>query len=190
MPFGLPEYDQAFALFIRDTVNDLARVRSPLLSQIPTESWSGTASTVVDGQGGEQLDLPERSVGFSWTMDTAAVARGDLDSFAAEISTAADELGPALVGMVIDAVKQVTESVGNVVKADGELRFEHFYEMLERMEWSLTDDGELSMPQIVMHPDALKKFPAPTAEQEEAVEELKRRKHKDLLARRRSRRLS
>ena len=86
----------------------------------------------------------------------------------------------------------VTQSTGNIVDAGGEkFSFELLVETLEKIEWSLDDEGELVMPSIIMHPDQMKKLPAEaTPAQKAELDELKRRKKEELLAQRRSRRLS
>ncbi len=157
---------------------------------MPAEEAGSTASSVVDTRDAAQLDLPSESIGFGITMDVQAVRGGDFGLFHAELDSAADELGKGLVRMVVRTVDQVTESTGNVVKGEGEFTFELFYEALDKMEWSLTPDGDLSIPTLVMHPDMVEKLPDLTPEQESALEALKRRKHRELLAGRRSRRLS
>ena len=89
------------------------------------------------------------------------------------------------------AMGTITSASGNVVNAGGELTFEKFYEVLDGMEWSLDDDGELSVPTIVMHPsDAEKLKELENPETLAAMEELKARKYEEALARRPSRRLS
>jgi hypothetical protein len=193
VPFRLPEYDRAFNDFVHRSVHAIARARSPLLAGMPVEEEGSTASSVVDSRDAAQLDLPSESIGFGITMDVHAVRVGDFDPFHAELDSAADELGRGLVGMFVKTMDQVTESTGNVVKGEGEITFELIYEALDKMEWSLTPDGDLSMPSLVVHPDMaekLEKLPGPTPEQESALEALKRRKHRELLAGRRSRRLS
>lgn len=190
MPFDLFEYDRAFTGFVHDTVNALARAQSPLLNRIAVEEAPGTASSVVDARETEPLDLPAESVGFEVTMDVEAVRQGNFESLVIELGSASEELGRQLVGMLITSLEKVTESTGNVVKTGGKFTFEHFYEMLDKIEWSLTEDDELSLPELVMNPESVKNLPEMTPEQEAAMDELKRRKHEELLARRRSRRLS
>jgi hypothetical protein len=62
--------------------------------------------------------------------------------------------------------------------------------MLDTIEWSLTDDDELSLPTIVGGPDVLKRLEDVTEEERASLDELMRSKHEELLARRRRRRLS
>jgi hypothetical protein len=64
------------------------------------------------------------------------------------------------------------------------------YEMLDKIEWTLDENDELSTPSIVMHPDTASKLPQPTPEQVKMIEKLKARKLEELLAKRRRRRLS
>jgi hypothetical protein len=190
VPFKLPEYDKAFVHFIDQTVHALARAGSPLLADLSVEESGSTASSVVDSLDGDRLDLPSEPIEFGLTMETKAVREGDFDPLYLELDSAAEELGRGLVGLFVKTMNKVTESTGNVVKGKGEFTFEMFYESLDKIEWSLTPDGELSMPVLVMHPDMAKKLPKLTPEQETALEELKRRKHEELVAGRRSRRLS
>ena len=190
MPFKLPEYDKAFKGFVHQTVHSLARARSPLLADMAVEEGGSTASSVVDSLDGAQLDLPSESIQFGISMETEAVRSGDFDPLYVELDSAAEELGRGLVGLFVKTMDKVTESTGNVVTADGKFTFEAFYEALDKREWSLTAEGELSMPNLVMHPDMVKQLPELTPEQETALEQLKRRKHEELLAGRRSRRLS
>lgn len=190
LAFELPEYDSAFAEFIFEVAHALVMASSPLLRQIPRLSAPGTASSVVDARDFQQLDLPAQSVGFGVTTDLRAVRDGDFEPLVVSLSKGSDELARDLMTMLIGTVDLVTEATGNVVKSSGEITFEAFYQALDGMEWTLTEDDELSLPTLVMHPDTVKKLPALTPEQDEALEELKRRKLEELLARRRRRRLS
>ena len=84
----------------------------------------------------------------------------------------------------------MTTATGNTIDAGGAFTFEKFYEMLEMIEWTLDDDDELSHPSLVMHPEMADKLPEITPEQRARLDALKQRKHEELLARRRRRRLS
>jgi hypothetical protein len=59
MPFALPEYDEAFAVFLQHTVRELARARSPLLGQIQFGQQSTTVASQIRTRDGTHLDLPE-----------------------------------------------------------------------------------------------------------------------------------
>lgn len=192
MPFLTTEHDLAFGLFIFETTHELARARSPLLQQIRVLPAASTASSVVDSRDGEQIDLPAQPAGFTLSSDVDAVGRCDVEALTVALDNAADELGKDLVGMFVDTMNKVTQSTGNVVESKGEgFNFESFIEALEKLEWSLDDHDELVMPQLVMHPDTAKNLPREaTPEQQAQLDALKERKREELLARRRTRRLS
>lgn len=192
MPFLTTEHDLAFGQFIYETTHELARARSPLLQRIRVVPAAGTASSVVDSRESEQLDLPARQVGFTLTSDVDAVRSCDVEALTAALDQAADELGKDLVGMFVDTMNKVTQSTGNVVQSKGKgFNFESFIEALDKLEWSLDDNDELVMPQLVVHPDTAKNLPREaTPEQQAQLDALKQRKRDELLARRRTRRLS
>jgi hypothetical protein len=93
-------------------------------------------------------------------------------------------------GMLFGTLNTVTEATGNVVDAKGRPTFETIYEMLDKVDWGLTDDDKLSMPTLVMNPTDVERLPELTDDQQAKLEELQERKLNELLARRRRRRLS
>ena len=190
MPFALTEYDEAFGLFLRDTVRELARARSPILAEIRFEEQSGPVASRIRTREGGNLDLPEEVSGFEVTTSLEAIRGADYDEFTIEVDRAADEVKDQLESMMIRHLDAVTTTTGNVFDAGGKLTFEKIYEMLDGLEWGLTDEGELSVPSLLVHPDALKNLPPETPEQKLAMEELKQRKYEEAIARRGSRRLS
>jgi hypothetical protein len=193
MPFALPEYDEPFARFAHEAVYALARARSPMLQLVPRETSPGTGGSVLQTQGKERVDIPMESLEYGISMDVAAVREGNTDALVAELDSAAEELAPQLVAMLIEAMERTTEHTGQVVRSSDPISFEAFYEALAGMEWSLKPNGELSLPSIVMHPETAEKFaklPPATPEQEARLEALKKAKHEELLARRRNRRLA
>ena len=190
--FELPEYDYAFTRFIYTTANELARAQHPLLGEMRTETAEGGVSSVVDSRDSEQVDLSSDLVGFEMRWDRDDVLSGRSDALLLQLDSAGNELGGKMVEQFVKTIGAVTESTGNKVNAEGKkFSFELLVEMLEKIEWSLNDDDELVMPSIVMHPNQMKGLPSEaTAEQEAIMEGLKRRKREELLAQRRSRRLS
>lgn len=190
MPFALPEYESAFTTFMAATVQGLARSRSAILSVIEVEEQRSTVASRIRDRHGLDVELPEQTAGFAMTIDAGAVRATDVEAFVLEADRASEALEEDLSSMLFGTMNTITEATGNVVTSSGGLSFDAFYDALDRMEWSLTDDGELSLPSVIMHPDDLKNVPEPTGEQLEKIEALKRRKHEELLARRRHRRLS
>lgn len=190
MLFALPEYDIAFAGFVHDTIRELARARDPLLSMVRYETGNTNVASRVRDRAGMDVDLPERSTAYEMSFSVDAVRAADFEALAVGLDAAAENLAGDLVRMMIEHIGAVTEATGNVVEADRPMTFEVFYEMMKKLEWGLDDDGNLSVPSIVMHPEAAAKIPEATPEQLAMVEDLKRRKFEEACARRRRRRLS
>jgi hypothetical protein len=191
MPFALREYDEAFLQFTHRIVNGLATVRDPVLSQMgPPVADSTTVASRVRGRDGVDVDLPPAKVGFEFTTDFEAVRRGDVESYAQQVDEAAEHVTREMLQLIFGSLDAVTSATGMVVDAAGRPTFEAVYEMLDKIEYGLTDEDELSLPTIVGGADVLKSFELFTEQQAAAIESLKARKHEELLARRRRRRLS
>lgn len=194
VPFALYEYDDAFSRFIRETLQALAVARSPLLGQIESFETSGTVASRIRDRSGLDLALEPQKTSTEFSSDFKAVRAGDYVELQAELDRGSDSMAEQMEGLVVDGMRQITESTGNVVHAGGRpLSFDVMYETLEKMEFSLDDDDELVMPSILLHPDQMKRIaqlPEPTPEQTAKLEALKEKKKAEALARRRSRRLS
>jgi hypothetical protein len=194
MPFALYEYDNAYQAFFSKTIRTIARARSPLLSQINVTDVSGTLASQVRTREGLDIRLDPGEASTEVSYDLNAVRSGDFDALYAEFDKACDLMAEQLVGVLVSTMSKVTEGTGNVVNAGGQpLSFEVFYEMLEKLEFSLDENDELVMPSMVVHPDTavkLQALPPLTPEQQSKLDELKQQKTEDALARRRRRRLS
>jgi hypothetical protein len=190
MPFALQEYDHAFANFIGEAIRELGRARDPILKDIELEESAGALGSMIQDQEGQDVELEPGSATTDFLMDVNAVRDGDIANLVIQIDAGAEQYRESLLKMLFGTLNTVTDATGNVVSGEGKSTFDAVYEALDRREWSLTDDDELAMPQIYMHPDAFAKVPPPTQEQLEKLEELQQRKLNELLARRRRRRLS
>jgi hypothetical protein len=186
----MPEYDAAFAEFVHESVRELARARDPILAQVRHETGRTSVASRVRARDGMDVDLPERSTAYEIAFPVDAVRAGDTEPLMVQLDAASETLAKDLVGMMFEHVSKITEATGNVVHADGPLTFETIFKMMESIEWFLDDDGNLSIPSLAMHPDAVRALPEATPEQLAMVEDLKRRKYEEALARRPRRRLS
>lgn len=190
MPFVLPEYDWAFTTFMVTTVKSLARSRSAILSMIEVETQHSTVASQIRDRDGLDVDLPEQRAGFELIFDAAAVRETDIEAFMVEADRASEALERDLERMVLGTMSTITGATGNIVSSPGGFDFDAFYQAMDTMQWSLADDGSLSLPSLIMHPDDVKNVPEPTAEQVEKLDALRRRKYEELVAGRRRRRLS
>jgi hypothetical protein len=191
MPFDLPDYDLACAHVISDVTKAIARAGDPVLSQIKVVPMTGTVSTVMEMRGEPALDLPAEPVGFEFGVKAEYVRDGNFEALQVQLVEAADEYVEQLAKMLYGSLDKITTATGNTFDAGGRPpTFEMVYEMLDKIEWTLDENDELSKPSLVMHPDMVSKLPQPTPEQEKMIEDLKARKLEELLAKRRCRRLS
>ena len=191
MPFALPDYDLACAYVISRVTKDLARASNPVLSQIKVVPMKSTVSSVVETRHDMALDLPAEPVGFELGVKAEDVRYGDFEALQVKLVEAAEGYAEQLSKLLYGSLDKVTTATGNTHDAEGgPLTFEMLYEMLDKIEWTLDENDELSTPSLVMHPDMVSKFSQPTPEQTQMIEELKARKLEELRAKRRRRRLS
>jgi hypothetical protein len=191
MPFALPGYNLACGQVVWWVTKNLARESDPVLNQIKVVPMKGTVSSVVETRDDIALDLPAEPVGFELGIKAEDVRDGNFEALQVKLVKAADGYAEQLSKMLYGSLDKITTATGNTVDAEGRpFTFEMLYEMLDKMEWRLDDNDELSIPSIVMHPDMVPKIPQQTPDQMKMLEELKTRKLEELLARRRRRRLS
>jgi hypothetical protein len=191
MPFALPDYDLACAYVISRVTKDIARASSPVLSQIKVVPMQSTVSTVVETRDAMALDLPAEPIGFELGVKAEDVRDGNFEALQVKLVEAAKGYAKQLSKLVYGTLGKITTATGNTLDAGGHpLTFEMLHEMLDKMEWTLDENDELSTPSLVMHPETASKLPQPTPEQDKMIEELKARKLEELLAKRRRRRLS
>jgi hypothetical protein len=189
--FALPEYDDAFTRFTWEVVDALARARNPLLAELgaPVRD-STTVASRVQSRDGVDLDLPGTTIAVEFTTEVAAVRAGDAEAYAQQLDAAAEQLERSLMEHLFDTMRKLTAATGMVTDATGRPTFEAIYEMLDRKEWSLTEDDQLAMPTIVGGSAVRNLFSTLTEEQQGRLDDLLRRKYEELIARKRRRRLS
>jgi hypothetical protein len=192
MLFALPEYDRAFALFVDETVHELARARDPVLAEMHFVTVPSTVGSRVRDRTGLDLDLEPGNAGYEMSTSVAAVRAADYEEFTSEVDRAAEMLARDLMKLWVGTMDRVTEATGNTVDAGGRLTFEVLYEALNKIEYSVDENDELIMPSLAMHPDTAKQLEElgpPTPAQNARLAELRERKRGEALARRRRRRL-
>ncbi len=194
MPFALHEYDAAFSRFFSQTMRVLAQAHSPLLAQMRFIEMPGTLGSRVRDRQGMDIVLDPAKTATEVTSDLKAVRDGDYEQLYEAMFESADAMAEQLVGYFVESMGKVTEGTGNVVDAGGRrFGFDVLYETLEKLEFSVDENGELVMPSLVMNPADAKKLqdlPPLTDAQQQALDELKEGKREEALARRRRRRLS
>lgn len=190
MAFALGEYELAFQRFFSDAVHALLGAHEPLLADMEWETSPGATASVIQDQRGADVDLLQDPIRAETMTRRAPIRQGDFVELWLAIDDVARQIGRGTVKGLLGTLDTVTSATGNVVDAKGKVTFDAMLEAMEVMEWGLTDDDQLSMPTVVLHPDQLAKMEPPSPEQQKQLEELQDRKLSELLSRRRRRRLS
>lgn len=189
-PFRAPEYEQAFRMFFGEAIHEVARVMDPLLAEIPFEQTPGAIGSVIQDQHGEDVELVSPPISTEFEMSLNSVIEGDLEAVLLMIDSLAAKLSRGLAETMFASLNTVTEATGNVVDGSGKPTFDAMIDALETIEMTLDENDELSLPTMVVNPKTLEEMPEPTPEQIARLEKLKKDRLEELLARRRSRRLS
>lgn len=190
MLFELSEYDQAFASFAFNAMNDLAVAGDPILGKIRREESPGALGSVFRDKDGNDVEIESRAIGADFSVLKREVIDGDVWALAMVLTKGSKGIEEGQKRMFYETLQTVTEATGNVVDSGGPPTWEKVYEMMSTVERSLTDEDQLSPLDIVMSPAARRSLPAQTPEQAEKFAELEKRQLEELLAKRRRRRLS
>jgi hypothetical protein len=145
--------------------------------------------SVIQDQDGNDVDLVPDAISTEFSMSRNAAIKADVETLLLLADSLSEGVAKGLAESLFGSLNTVTEATGNVVDAKGKSTYEAIIEALETIELGLTDDDELSLPKIYMGPSALENLPPPTPDQEARIEELKKERLEELLARRRHRRL-
>jgi hypothetical protein len=146
--------------------------------------------SVIQDARGRDVDLPATSTEIEAGSSVNSIREGYLVELIVGIDEISAQIEDGYMKSLIATMDTVTKATGNVLDATGRPNFDVFMEALEAREWSLTEDDILSMPTIIVNPADVDKFPPLTDEQKAQLADLHQRKLGELLAARRSRRLS
>jgi hypothetical protein len=197
--FDLPEYDWAFAKFMKRAVNELMIRKSPLLSRIkavPSSTIPTSRNTMPSGEVVENAPI-EMKLPFS--VEFADAIAGKLEPVAVSIDRAAEEGVKTVTARLLDFSGRLCEAAGTATNADGE-PFSHklIVKSLQNVALDFDDDGQLDMSSMIVHwggqviefDDLIQSLPPRTQEEIQAWNELVDRKRREFNDRRRHRKLS
>jgi hypothetical protein len=192
MRFDLPEYQEAFNEFTNLVIQQAIRSQSFLgLIYSDRTIHAGPARNVT---GNSPIDHPMTRVQHQMDLHHDVIRESDTDAFALEFLKAPASVIDQLTGAFVSHFEDIVNSTGNVFDAGGRpFDFDQFLTVLES--WDLKFD-ELGKPDlenllILVEPGVSLPHPKPTtAEQEQRLDELLKRKRAAYNAKKRSRRLS
>ena len=189
--FQLPEYEQATVQWIWTAINELMRVKDPVLQQIRQEVVEGIPPNRLTLASGEVMDMPPLKIEAQFLLPTPPLIQGDFAPVYEALETAADQGLASMMPQFFKNIADICEAAGQSIKTAG-LTYDSILEGLEGIQIDFKDDGSPRLPTLTMHPDTAAKLVAlgsPTEEQNRRYQELIEKKRRDFLARRRTRRL-
>lgn len=145
------------------------------------KQWRHQPGTNEDTTGEFHSQEIELEIPFSRIVDNDVSAISDLR---ADIVT---KMMAGFMRMMYQTISLATEQTGNIVSAGGtQFRAEHFIEMLERIEFGVDRQGNVTLPEIHAGPAAAKKILAELSAQgpefQHQVEAITAKKTREALA--------
>lgn len=197
--FDLPEYDWAFAKFVKRAIDELMIRKSPLLSRIkavPSTTIPTSRNTMPSGEVVENAPIEMQ---LPFPVEFADVIAGRLEVVAANIDQAAEEGLKIVTPRLLDFSGRLSEAAGTATDANGE-PFGHklIVKSLQNVDLDFDDEGHLDMSSMIIYldgqvtefDDLIRSLPPRTEEEKRAWDELVDRKRKEFNDRRRHRKLS
>lgn len=140
--------------------------------------WESPANELGDKSG----EMVSHSVEGSFAL--SEVVKGNLKVIFENINGTAREIASSIERTLFSKMIEVTAKTGNVVNAaDHKNQLEAFAASLENIEMSVDEDGNLSLPNIYIHPSQeaklLKEIEEAPPELHERIQHIKTRKLKE-----------
>lgn len=131
------------------------RVRQdPLFSQIRQERhFEGSRMSSAIGGGEFEQTGYKKMQGDVSVKTKDIIEKGPL-AFIEEMQKTIEEIQKQMSETLFDKMREITEKTGNIVNARGqEFSFDHFLELLEKMQIDFDEHGNPSMPTLVVSPE-------------------------------------
>lgn len=188
-PLRLDEYALASQKFFSDAVEAVACASNPILAQMQREKVEVLPTSLNTVESGEVIRrdpfLSSANVSFS----VADGIKGDFSDVQAGIADTADQFISSIMPKLFAHISEICEATGNIVSGEEHSVWDAILEMLEVISITFDEDGNPSLPSIVMHPSTAAKISNPPEGHEEKCNEIIARRRDEWLARRRTRRL-
>lgn len=188
-PLPLDEYARATLQFFSDAVEAVARASDPILGQIQREKVEVLPTSLNTVDSGEILRLEPLLSSALVTVSVSDAIRGDFSDAIVAIAETAEQFLATTMPNIYQHISDICDATGNVVSGTDRPTWDAMLEALETISITFDEDGNPSLPSVVMHPDTAAKLGDPPAGYEARSNEIIVRKRDEWLAGRRTRRL-
>jgi len=170
-PFLNPLLEEAFMMsFTNDVSKQFSAKRDNLVSSknVLAYTHGDNFQSPANPHGGDSAGIKKHSTFTEISLEEIREQKAErIFINAQEMST---QMQTLFHGEMIRVVSEATEKTGNIVDGKGKSIHETLYEMLEMLEPVLDENGELSMPTIMLHPDSYERLQNLTKENPEFTE--------------------
>lgn len=188
-PLSLDEYDRATREFYSEAVDAIARASNPILGQIQRERVE-VIPTSLSTVGPNAIVRREPLLASALvTLSGPDAVRGDFSDALAAIADTAEQFVASIMPSIYGHISDICDATGNVVSGKGRPIWDSILDTLETVSISFDEDGNPTLPSIVMHPDTAAKLGKPPEGYESRYNEIIVRRRNEWLAGRRTRRL-
>jgi hypothetical protein len=185
----LDEYDTAGREFFSEAVEAIARASDPILEQIHREKVEVLPPSISTFESGTVLRKDPMESSATVTFSIPEAIDGDFSDVLAAVADTAEQFVGSLMPKVFEHISEICDATGNVVSGEGRSFWDAMLETLETISISFDEDGNPSLPSIVMHPDMADKLGEPPPGHQDRCNEIIARRRDEWMAGRRTRRL-
>lgn len=176
--------------FAQDIMDRAKVMRQELLSpkNVSRYNHGGTFESPANTKGDKTAELTRHSATTELSLED--IISGNSIKIFSSAQDVSEQMNKSITGEMIKVVSSSTEKTGNVVDGKDKPFHEALYETVEMLELPLDDNGELSMPIMMVSPDLYQKIhdkPPTDAEFDARFEDLKARKKVEAITREKNR---
>lgn len=159
LPFRYPDIERLFMGSFASAVGNNAKAlreqyMAPenVLKFTHGKTWEAPANEL-----GDKVGTVTRH-GTETELKLADVVAGKIERIFMDVDTVTNQMHSQMERMLFDTMRQATDKTGQVVDGRNKTLPEAMYETVEMLELPLSDDGELSMPTMFIHPSQSKEL--------------------------------
>jgi len=153
-PFLNPQLEEAFMTsFTNDVSKQFSAIRDNLVSSknVLAYNHGHNFQNPANPHGGDSTGIKKHSTVTEISFED--IREQNAERIFLNAQEMSNQMQTLFHGELIQVVSEATEKTGNIVDGKGKTIHETLYETLEMLEPILDENGELSMPTIMVHPD-------------------------------------